>query len=273
MTTIDDENGDLEESIEKLPTHHKKLEYCLTRREYRKGKRSTAVKVFTVNSESQYIMVRNVHATGLEKELVNLFSKYGTVVKCETIDEYPKEPFTQVFLVKFQDIQAARVAKRKADEMYFFGSMLHVFYAPEHETVDETRNKLMQRRIAVVSRLRNLAKEKNHKLKGRDKVSKEFETPGHTKSSMLSDKIKLKGDISSRGNFAKLTSSMLCTEFLPATSKKRLLIPQQPTNNFLHQHKDRNMAPSSVNTDQSNQASSSKPKFIVKPGYIRPNKS
>lgn len=142
-----------------LPFHHKKLDYCYTRKAYRKGKRSTAVKVFTVNVESKYIIVTNVHATGLEQDLIKTFSKYGTVVQCEELKDYPKEPFTQVFLLKFSNIQSARIAKRKTDEMYFFGSTLHVFYAPEYETVEDARSKLNQRRASVIARMKSLAKE------------------------------------------------------------------------------------------------------------------
>ncbi|NXU52812.1 RBM48 protein, partial [Turnix velox] len=39
-----------------------------------------------------------------------------------------------------------RVAKKKMDERSFFGSLLHVCYAPEFETVQETREKLQDRR-------------------------------------------------------------------------------------------------------------------------------
>ncbi|XP_066053701.1 RNA-binding protein 48 isoform X2 [Chamaea fasciata] len=38
------------------------------------------------------------------------------------------------------------VAKKKMDERSFFGSLLHVCYAPEFETVQETREKLQDRR-------------------------------------------------------------------------------------------------------------------------------
>lgn len=66
------------------------------------------VQVFTVNSESKYILVNNVQATGLEKDLLKLCTKYGTVEQCKSLTSYPVEQFTQTFLVKFQDIQAAR---------------------------------------------------------------------------------------------------------------------------------------------------------------------
>lgn len=51
-----------------------------------------------------------------------------------------------------------RVAKKKMDERSFFGSLLHVCYAPEFETVQETREKLQDRRkyIAKATNQRGL---------------------------------------------------------------------------------------------------------------------
>lgn len=263
------EDDSIKESVNTLPDHHKKYEYCLTRKEYRKGKRNTAVKVFTVNSESQYIMIRNVHATGLQEELLKLFSKYGTVVQCQAIDNYPKEPFTQVFLLKFQDIQCARVAKRKTDEMYFFGSMLHVFYAPEHETVEETRQKLMGRRIAVVSRLRNLTKED----KGRkpNDLHKRTAVKQHPSKKVVKPNISTSDpNAANEGTFSKLTFSVIHSDNLPKA--KRKCGPVQPhgqsgvANKFpsiraVKQHTATNV----------NQKTTCKPKFTPKAGYIPPS--
>ena len=49
-----------------------------------------------------------------------------------------------------------RVAKRKLDDNSFLGGVLHVCYAPEYETVQDTREKLQQRRIDVARRVRKL---------------------------------------------------------------------------------------------------------------------
>lgn len=42
-----------------------------------------------------------------------------------------------------------RAAKRKMDEQSFFGGLLHVCYAPEFETVEETRKKLRERKSYI----------------------------------------------------------------------------------------------------------------------------
>lgn len=70
------------------------------------------------------------------------------------LDEYPSEPYTDVYWVKFLDISAARVAKRKLDDRSFFGKNLHVSYAPEFESVEETREKLQERRDAITKKLK-----------------------------------------------------------------------------------------------------------------------
>lgn len=46
------------------------------------------------------------------------------------------------------------MAKRFIDNKNFFGGLLHVFYAPELETLTETRTKLKQRRKDVATQIK-----------------------------------------------------------------------------------------------------------------------
>ena len=149
----------------KFPRHHIKFDYCETRPKYRRGRRKTAVKVFTISSESKYLIISGVPATGLEKDLVKLCSSHGSIHSCTELKDYPKEDFTQVFLIQFQHIQTAKVAKKKLDEHYFFGAMLHVFYAPEFETLADTREKIQHRRHSVTARIKFLEKDTKKQLK------------------------------------------------------------------------------------------------------------
>ncbi|NXP09529.1 RBM48 protein, partial [Thinocorus orbignyianus] len=105
--------------------------------------------VYTVNLESRYLLIQGVPALGVMKALVEQFALYGAIEEYYALDEYPAEQFTEVYLIKFQNLQCARVAKKKMDERSFFGSLLHVCYAPEFETVQETREKLQDRRKYV----------------------------------------------------------------------------------------------------------------------------
>ncbi|NXM77292.1 RBM48 protein, partial [Serilophus lunatus] len=102
--------------------------------------------VYTINLESRYLLVQGVPALGVMKELVEQFALYGAIEEYHALDDYPAEQFTEVYLLKFQKLQCARVAKKKMDERSFFGSLLHVCYAPEFESVQETREKLQDRR-------------------------------------------------------------------------------------------------------------------------------
>ncbi|XP_054017048.1 RNA-binding protein 48 isoform X1 [Dryobates pubescens] len=129
--------------------HHTQLGVCETRAKYREGRRPRAVKVYTINLESRYLLIQGVPALGVMKELVEQFALYGAIEEYHALDEYPAEQFTEVYLLKFQKLQCARVAKKKMDERSFFGSLLHVCYAPEFETVQETREKLQDRRKFV----------------------------------------------------------------------------------------------------------------------------
>ncbi|NXX91783.1 RBM48 protein, partial [Centropus bengalensis] len=126
--------------------HHAQLAVCESRAKYREGRRPRAVKVYTINLESRYLLIQGVPALGVMKELVEQFALYGAIEEYHALDEYPAEQFTEVYLIKFQKLQCARLAKKKMDERSFFGSLLHVCYAPEFETVQETREKLQDRR-------------------------------------------------------------------------------------------------------------------------------
>ena len=47
-----------------------------------------------------------------------------------------------------------RFAKKKLDNKSFFGGILHVCYAPEFETVNDTREKLQERRKIIAKKTR-----------------------------------------------------------------------------------------------------------------------
>ncbi|CAI2184690.1 5925_t:CDS:2 [Funneliformis geosporum] len=127
---------------------------------YRAGRKPTAVRVYTVNQESRYLVVENVPALGLTKELLELFALYGTIEEYRYLDDYPCEEFTDVYWIKFQSLPQARAAKRKVDDHTFFSSNLRVRYGPEYETIEDTRQKLIDRRN-VISIKTNEKKDEN----------------------------------------------------------------------------------------------------------------
>ncbi|KAM6899349.1 RNA-binding protein 48 [Xenentodon cancila] len=126
--------------------HHEQRKVCISRPKYREGRKAKAVKVYTINLESCYLMVQGVPAIGVMTELVQLCALYGSVEEYRPLDEYPAEDFSEVYLIKFHKLTSARAAKRNLDEKSFYGGVLHVCYVPEYESVDDTRHKLQDRR-------------------------------------------------------------------------------------------------------------------------------
>ncbi|XP_006834361.1 PREDICTED: RNA-binding protein 48 [Chrysochloris asiatica] len=152
--------------------HHVQKAVCDTRAKYREGRRPRAVKVYTINLESRYLLIQGVPAVGAMKELVERFALYGTIEQYNALDEYPAEDFTEVYLIKFLNLQSARTAKRKMDEQSFFGGLLHVCYAPEFETIEETRKKLQERRAYIA----RTTKKKDHFMTKKKLVTKPKDT-------------------------------------------------------------------------------------------------
>ncbi|KAK1269687.1 hypothetical protein QJS04_geneDACA005040 [Acorus gramineus] len=112
-----------------------------------------AVRVYTVCDESKYLIVRNVPALGCGDDLMSLFSTYGDVDECKPMDAEDCEPFTDVYWIKFAQFGNARFAKRKLDEFAFLGNRLQVSYAPQYESLSDTKEKLEGRRKEVLSRI------------------------------------------------------------------------------------------------------------------------
>ncbi|XP_077383316.1 RNA-binding protein 48 [Festucalex cinctus] len=140
--------------------HHEQRKVCISRAKYREGRKARAVKVYTINLESCYVMIQGVPAIGVTTELIQLCALYGVVQEYRPLDEYPAEEFTEVYLVKFQKLTSARAAKRHMDEQSFYGGVLHVCYVPEYETVQDTRMKLQDRRRYVMRMAQNRARER-----------------------------------------------------------------------------------------------------------------
>ncbi|XP_063371939.1 RNA-binding protein 48 [Cydia amplana] len=141
--------------------HHEQQQLCTTRLPYRQGRKLTAVKVYTINSESNHLLIFGVPSLNLRQEAKALFQKFGRLKSFILAKDYKSEQFTETYHAVFEKIQSARVAKRMLDTKNFYGGSLHVTYAPELEDLDETRIKLMQRKHDVLTRLKNLQNEQD----------------------------------------------------------------------------------------------------------------
>ncbi|XP_017881001.1 RNA-binding protein 48 isoform X2 [Ceratina calcarata] len=108
-------------------------------------------------------MICGVPKLQLGEEIRKVVEPYGIIKKIHVVPDYPTEEFTEAYYVQYDRIQSARIAKRFVDGKNFYGGSLHVFYAPELETVSETKAKLLQRRRDVIIRIhRNQRDVKNH---------------------------------------------------------------------------------------------------------------
>lgn len=105
----------------------------------------------------------------------------------QLVADYPSEEFTETYHIHYAHIQSARyiflfqrddvthkkireyliiqiyllhrIAKRFIDNKNFFGGILHVCYAPELETLEETKAKLVQRRKDVATQIKRIQQE------------------------------------------------------------------------------------------------------------------
>ncbi|KAG5327471.1 RBM48 protein, partial [Pseudoatta argentina] len=140
--------------------HHAQQKLCQSRPLYRQGKKLTAIKVvYTINDESQHLLIHGVPQLQLAQEVRKLIYSYGNVKAIQLVTEYPSEEFTETYHVHYTRIQSARIAKRLIDNKNFFGGFLHVCYAPELETLDETKSKLIQRRKDVATQIKRIQQE------------------------------------------------------------------------------------------------------------------
>uniref|UniRef100_A0A674DCW9 RNA binding motif protein 48 n=1 Tax=Salmo trutta TaxID=8032 RepID=A0A674DCW9_SALTR len=111
--------------------HHEQHNMCPSQPNYRKGRRPKEVKVYTINLESRYLMLSALYRFGL--------------------DEYPAEEFRGL---PHQVAETHQAAKRYMDERVSL-EVYYMCYAPEYETVEDTRLKLQDRRRYVNSTAQN----------------------------------------------------------------------------------------------------------------------
>ncbi|KAJ0169400.1 hypothetical protein K1T71_014987 [Dendrolimus kikuchii] len=146
-----------------LLPHHEQQPLCTTRLPYRQGRKLTAVKVYTINNESAHLLIFNVPTLNLKQETKSLFSKFGKILQFNLASGYKTEKFTEAY----------HICKKMTDGKGFYGEVLHVCYAPELETLQETKQKLMEHRFDVARRLNTLHEQasSNESFKNKEQES------------------------------------------------------------------------------------------------------
>lgn len=123
-------------------------------------------------NESKHLLIFGVPKINVSQELKKRLLRFGPLnhvrnVTAEMLEKQMElEQFTEVFWVKFSKIYDARKCKRFLDAKEFYGSILHISYAPEYEDVAELEEKLNNRRLEVENAIKrnehfNIKKGKN----------------------------------------------------------------------------------------------------------------
>lgn len=92
----------------KVSTGYREVKKCSNRPAYRKGRKETSVRVYTVNDESKYVLVYNIPAINVLQELKQELECFGRVKEFTVIEDKEVEHFTQVVKVEFQEISQAK---------------------------------------------------------------------------------------------------------------------------------------------------------------------
>lgn len=169
------------------------------RKRYRLSKRDINTKVYTVNQESKHLLVKNIpNYLGLEKELKELFFQFGQLEEFHILWEYEGEnEYSDVYWIKFHELEASFKAKRQLNKFLFFGVLLKVEYAPQFETESETREKLVMRKQQIQERIQpNFYSNNNNNLEKsmiartpKEKGEEKNETAENIQNILLSQKI------------------------------------------------------------------------------------
>lgn len=111
-------------------------------------------------NESQNLLIFGVPKINLLQELKQRLSRFGKLEHARNVTkdiiekELDLEPFTEVYWVKFCKIFESRKCKRFMDAREFYGGILHISYAPEYETAEELKEKILKRSQEVKYQLK-----------------------------------------------------------------------------------------------------------------------
>jgi hypothetical protein len=139
------------------------------------------VRVYTVNMESRFIIIENVPALGVIKDLLKRLSLYGKIIEYRLLDHLDDRPkwlqketeedeYMDVVYVEYETINNARHAKIRGVKKPFFGQMLRISYAPEYESAHDTKQKLDERRNLITKRAIRSQQNSQQRTKSKDQA-------------------------------------------------------------------------------------------------------
>ena len=156
----------------------------------------------------------------------------------------PTEDFSEVHHVTANSLREAQIAKRRLDDVNFYGAALHVVYAPEMETVDETLQKMKERERRYEKGLAKIAREdaeeaNRRKMESEEKTEQDVENRGSgTCVSAIGpfQKTSLRSGPPSKRKSTETGKGRIAPSDKAATSNQPLDIDSMPM--ALHSHED-----------------------------------
>ncbi|KAI9294409.1 hypothetical protein K502DRAFT_342453 [Neoconidiobolus thromboides FSU 785] len=130
------------------------LNSAIILKRYKKQDQPKLIRAYTINDESRYLLITNVPKLGVVEELLELLQQYGNIIDWCQLTLPDMEPFTEMFWFKYETFEQARLAKNKLDDAIFYSQPLWVSYAPQYETIEDTKLKLLDRMEMVKRKIK-----------------------------------------------------------------------------------------------------------------------
>ena len=114
--------------------------------------KDTSVIVYSVAQESVHLLVNNIPIFIKIDDIEQLLNPFGKIASL-SFYEKDEENFSNSYHVEYESIEISRVAKKKLDDKSFYGAHLHVIYATQFETLEQTKQKIKLRKEKVLEAL------------------------------------------------------------------------------------------------------------------------
>ena len=114
--------------------------------------KDTSVIVYSVAQESVHLLVQNIPIFIKGDDVNQLLTPFGKIILL-SLSNKDEENFCCSYHVEYESIEISRVAKKNLDDKSFYGEHLHVVYATQYETLQQTEDKIKLRKDTVLEAL------------------------------------------------------------------------------------------------------------------------